>query len=69
MADFCLRCGRPLKNKTSIKRGYGPGCYKKINKDKKKECESKVEIEEKFEIEGQTFLDELREYKDVRKSS
>jgi protein-arginine kinase activator protein McsA len=26
----CKRCGRELKNKHSIKVGYGSGCYKKM---------------------------------------
>lgn len=33
--SFCNMCGRRLKSKESIKLGYGPGCYKKLNKNKK----------------------------------
>lgn len=64
MADFCLRCGRALKNKNSIKRGYGPGCYKKIKS--KKVGENKVEIDnqERIEVKGQIdILDELKQRK------
>jgi len=28
--EFCLRCGRRLKNEEHKKLGYGPTCYKKI---------------------------------------
>ncbi|MBC8590644.1 DUF6011 domain-containing protein [Wansuia hejianensis] len=71
MADFCLRCGRALKNKSSIKRGYGPGCYKKINREEKKDKESQVDVnkEERIEIEGQIFIDELEERRSMRKIS
>lgn len=30
MKNVCLRCGRVLKNKTSIKKGYGPICESKM---------------------------------------
>jgi hypothetical protein len=26
----CRRCGRPLKDPVSIRRGYGPICYDKV---------------------------------------
>ena len=29
--EFCLRCGRRLKNSEHKKLGYGPTCYKKIS--------------------------------------
>lgn len=29
----CKRCGRILKNKESIDRGYGTGCFKKIHEE------------------------------------
>lgn len=54
----CLMCGRPLKNKISIQRGYGSSCYKKIKEETKKDYKTKDEIEE---IEGQVnFVDEIR---------
>ena len=27
---ICGRCGRELKSEASIKKGYGPGCLKKM---------------------------------------
>lgn len=57
----CLRCGRKLTNKESAKRGYGPGCYKKIKQEEKRDYETKEEI---IEIEGQiNFVDELKNRK------
>lgn len=71
MADFCLRCGRALKSKTSIERGYGPGCYKKINGEEKKDNKVKIDEmkEERIELEGQIFIDELEERRNMRKIS
>lgn len=56
----CLRCGRALKNLNSIKRGYGPGCAKKMKiEDSEDNAEHAAEIEE---LEGQiNILDEVRE--------
>jgi len=61
MADFCLRCGRALTNKESAKRGYGPGCYKKVKAEEKK-CDEVQKFNEVMEeIEGQiNFVDELK---------
>lgn len=59
--SVCLRCGRTLTNKDSAKRGYGPGCYKKVKAE-----ESKMDEVQKFnevmeELEGQeSFIDEIR---------
>lgn len=30
MKNVCLRCGRVLKNKLSIEKGYGPICESKV---------------------------------------
>ncbi len=61
MADFCLRCGRALKNKESVERGYGSGCYKKIKAEEKKLDEVQKFNEVMEEIEGQiNFVDELK---------
>ena len=61
MADFCLRCGRALKSKDSIQRGYGPGCYKKIKAEEKKLDEVQKFNDVVEEIEGQeNFFDELQ---------
>lgn len=57
MHGTCLRCGRPLSNKTSIKRGYGNTCYKKVEKAKTK---GKLENE----IVELNFVDELKERED-----
>ena len=55
----CLKCGRALKNKTSIARGYGPGCYKKVQAEVKKDYETR---EERIEIDGQVdILEELKQ--------
>ena len=61
---ICLRCGRVLKSSSSISRGYGPGCAKKMKlEDIKDNAEHAAEIEE---IEGQlNILDELK----IRKCS
>lgn len=55
----CLRCGRALKNKRSIDRGYGPGCARKIKLEEIKDTANHAaEIEE---LEGQlNILDEIR---------
>ena len=29
-SSVCRRCGRPLKNLHSRRRGYGPVCYQKV---------------------------------------
>ena len=34
--ERCKKCGRKLKNNESQLLGYGPGCYKKIMKEKYK---------------------------------
>lgn len=58
---ICLRCGRTLTNKNSAQRGYGPGCYKKMKQEEKKNYEENIkEIEAIAEIEGQIFIDEIR---------
>lgn len=36
---YCGRCGRPLKSKVSIDRGYGAFCYKKVQEEKAKKIE------------------------------
>lgn len=42
---ICGRCGRPLRSKESIARGYGSHCYKKVQEDKaKKEAEENAPI-------------------------
>lgn len=57
----CLRCGRTLTNKASAERGYGPGCYKKVKQEEKRNYEENIkEIEAIAEIEGQIFIDEIR---------
>lgn len=55
----CLRCGRSLKNLNSIKRGYGPACYKKIKLEHLKDnIEQAKELDE---IDGQlSILDKVR---------
>lgn len=59
--SVCLRCGRPLTNKDSAKRGYGPGCYKKIKAEEKKLDEVQKFNEVTEEIEGQiNFVDEIK---------
>lgn len=52
----CKRCGKPLRNKQSIARGYGPGCYKKVSAETKNDYEP---IEERIEIEGQIDVQDL----------
>lgn len=59
--SVCLRCGRTLTNKDSAKRGYGPGCYKKIKAENNKMDEVQKFNEVMEEIEGQeSFIDEIR---------
>lgn len=55
---ICLRCGRVLKNKASIQKGYGPGCAKKMKLEDQKDIAENVDLIE--EIEGQIFIDEIR---------
>lgn len=55
---ICLRCGRVLKNKRSIDRGFGPGCAKKMKlANIKDNADHAAEIEQ---LEGQIFIDEIR---------
>jgi hypothetical protein len=35
----CARCGRELKDKKSIDRGYGPSCWKKVQETNQTEDE------------------------------
>ena len=58
MFGNCLRCGRPLSNKVSVKRGYGSTCYRKVEKAKAKE---KLKKELENEVVELNFIDELRE--------
>lgn len=44
MKGTCQRCGRPLTNKESIKRGYGGTCYKKVQVENAK-AKAKLENE------------------------
>lgn len=51
---FCRVCGRPLKSKSSIAKGVGPACAKKlIIADRKDNADHAAEIE--------NFVDEIRE--------
>jgi hypothetical protein len=55
--SVCLRCGRKLTNKESAKRGYGPGCYKKIQKEEKRDKKDvNIDNPKREEIEGQLDL-------------
>ncbi|WP_245830911.1 DUF6011 domain-containing protein [Sediminibacillus massiliensis] len=36
----CVKCGRELKDKRSIERGYGPTCWKKAQEEAEKEKQS-----------------------------
>lgn len=59
--SVCLRCGRALTNRESAKRGYGPGCYKKMKAEEKKLDEVQKFNEVMEEIEGQeNFFNELK---------
>lgn len=59
--SICLRCGRSLTNKASAKRGYGPGCYKKIRSEESKMDEVQKYNEVIEELEGQeSFIEEIR---------
>lgn len=51
----CRSCGRPLKSKTSTRRGYGPSCYKKI----RKELNENKQVEIVKQLKGQIELDEV----------
>lgn len=41
----CLRCGRKLKNPEHMIIGFGPTCYKKINKSRLKMKKSLLGVE------------------------
>lgn len=41
MSHFCNRCGRPISNKKSVERGYGPVCWGKIHTSAKDNLEQK----------------------------
>jgi hypothetical protein len=45
MVILCKRCGRVLKSAKSIKLGYGPTCYKKINSH-----DNSINIEEEIKF-------------------
>ncbi|MDY0394756.1 DUF6011 domain-containing protein [Virgibacillus halophilus] len=44
----CITCGRKLKDKKSIERGYGPVCYEKLMKAFEDQ-ENQVTIDEVIE--------------------
>lgn len=33
-AEICGRCGRRLKTEQSVERGYGPVCFKRVERDR-----------------------------------
>jgi hypothetical protein len=46
IAEFCGRCGRPLKTDKSREAGYGPVCLRKVEEEKEKR---QTDIEEFIE--------------------
>jgi hypothetical protein len=65
----CKRCNKPLKDKESIERGYGPGCWEKVQAgdlvieyrqlkpvvyDPIKATEARFKLEEKINVLNQT---------------
>lgn len=61
MVFLCKRCGRGLKSAKSIKLGYGPICYKKINSH-----DNSINIEEEIKflkIEIKMLKNLIREFK------
>ncbi|MCK5161934.1 MAG: hypothetical protein KAQ99_10200 [Candidatus Aureabacteria bacterium] len=48
MFEKCLRCGRALSNPVSQKRGYGPVCARKVQREAiREDVEAQVVFEEK----------------------
>lgn len=45
----CAKCGRELKDEKSRQRGYGPVCWKKIQKAKEEQQHESTEDEIWFE--------------------
>lgn len=54
-SGVCGRCGRPLKSKESIKRGFGAVCYEKALEEKK----ARLDLEEIDQELDENFMDEI----------
>lgn len=57
----CEVCGRRLKSPTSIERGIGPGCWKKMNKQHERPkgtCKDKITDTRADTIPGQVEMEE-----------
>lgn len=59
MYSCCRVCGRPLKSKSSIAKGVGPGCEKKLLAANRKDT-----VDHAAEIEN--FIDEIKEENTVK---
>ena len=52
MKHQCIRCGRPLKDPESIRRGYGPECFAaKVDWE-----QNRIDFESDFDEESQVVL-------------
>ena len=54
--EFCLRCGRRLKNAQARERGYGAVCFVKL----KSESGSPLFVPQEHKSDGDTLLAEKR---------
>jgi len=54
----CARCGRKLTDPVSIKRGYGPVCWERVQAEKPVKKEDIVNWLKKEEEETNGFLEE-----------
>lgn len=58
----CRRCGRPLKTRLSLERGFGPSCYKKVAGEQKKTSNKEEQLLTYNAIADYTTGDNLDDY-------
>lgn len=61
MYTNCKRCGRKLKGKESMLRGYGPVCAKKVKYGQQLDLVDMLDKPQSSQVDEQNFMDELEE--------
>ena len=54
--EFCLRCGRRLRNPQTREIGYGAICYKKIQTEKSRQLFNFSEASQSYKEEGERLI-------------
>lgn len=65
MYTNCKRCGRKLKGKESMSRGYGPVCAQKVRYGQQLDLVDMLDKSEQPAANDQNFMDELEERRKV----